>query len=242
MPASTRITRHLRSNAIAYLALFIALSGTAIALPGKNKVKSNDIARNAVKGKSLRSDSVSTSKIRDRAVSSAKLADGSVINSKLGDAVVTEGKLAEDSVTRQKIVQGTINGGKLANGAIDSAKVADGSLLAEDFAPGQLGDAFLVQALTGPFTLRRPGRVYVSATFRANCSAGPCAGDTYAIEVDGTTVPGSIAGLTQADDDMELITLHGLTAPLAAGAHEIELVPSGDAEVTDASLIGILVA
>ena len=39
MAPSQGIRRHLQSNAIAYVALFVALSGTAIALPGKNKVK-----------------------------------------------------------------------------------------------------------------------------------------------------------------------------------------------------------
>ena len=61
MAPSQRIRRHLQSNAIAYVALFVALSGTAIALPGKNKVKKNDIARGAVVGKAIASSGEASS-------------------------------------------------------------------------------------------------------------------------------------------------------------------------------------
>ena len=74
MAPSQRIRRHLQSNAIAYVALFVALSGTAIALPGKNKVKKNDIARGAVVGKAIAADAVKQAKIRDAAVIAPKLA------------------------------------------------------------------------------------------------------------------------------------------------------------------------
>ena len=37
------IRNHLRSNVVGYLALFVALSGTAVALPATNTVFSDDI-------------------------------------------------------------------------------------------------------------------------------------------------------------------------------------------------------
>jgi hypothetical protein len=43
---------------IAVIALVFAMSGAALALPGKNKVKSNDIAKNAVKGKDIAKEAV----------------------------------------------------------------------------------------------------------------------------------------------------------------------------------------
>ena len=48
MAVSERIGRHLRSNVVAYVALFAALGGTAVALPGRNNVKSKNLAANAV--------------------------------------------------------------------------------------------------------------------------------------------------------------------------------------------------
>src|SRR5687768_17312724 len=41
--------RHIRSHAIAYVALFVALGGTAVALPGANTVNSGDIINGQVK-------------------------------------------------------------------------------------------------------------------------------------------------------------------------------------------------
>lgn len=52
-----RAGTHLRQHSIAYVALFVALSGTALALPGRNTVDSGDIRPNAVKGKDAKESS-----------------------------------------------------------------------------------------------------------------------------------------------------------------------------------------
>lgn len=58
---------------VAIIALIAALTGSAVALQGKNSVKSNDIARNAVKGKDIASDAVKTRHLRDGKVTAPKL-------------------------------------------------------------------------------------------------------------------------------------------------------------------------
>jgi hypothetical protein len=58
---------------VAILALVAALTGSAVALQGKNSVKSNDIARNAVKGKDIASEAVKTRHLRDGKVTPPKL-------------------------------------------------------------------------------------------------------------------------------------------------------------------------
>jgi hypothetical protein len=77
LACSVWAARHLRRNAIAVTALFVALGGTAAALPGTNTVESDDI--------------------RDGAVSSAKLAQGAVKTQKLADNAVTGAKADEAS-------------------------------------------------------------------------------------------------------------------------------------------------
>src|SRR4051794_13181245 len=46
------------SMAVAFVALLLALCGTAIALPGRSSVKADDIAKNAVTGKKVKNNSI----------------------------------------------------------------------------------------------------------------------------------------------------------------------------------------
>ena len=72
---SARIRRHIRSNVVGYLSLFVALSGTAYAidgpLPGQNQVGSSDIINGEVKaldlgGNAVRSGRYSTTRSSER--------------------------------------------------------------------------------------------------------------------------------------------------------------------------------
>lgn len=58
---------------VATVALVVALGGSAIALPGKGKVKSDDIARGAVKTKDIAKAAVKTGKIKNNQVTPLKL-------------------------------------------------------------------------------------------------------------------------------------------------------------------------
>jgi hypothetical protein len=243
---SERIGRHLRSNVVGYLALFVALTGTAVAIPGHHNVKSKNLATGAVKSKAIAKDAVKASKIRDAAVtnpavaagaiSSTKLAAGAVVSNTLGDASVTSAKLADDAVIRQKIAQGSINGGKLANGSVDSSKVNDGSLLADDFAAGQLSDGFVLTA-NGNFSIARAGRVFVTATLAPTCGTAPC---TYSVAIDGTPLTDATFTVNSTPPGRQ-VTLVGLTAALTAGQHTITLATIGTgASAAQVRLGGIL--
>jgi hypothetical protein len=242
MALSERVGRHLRSNVVAYLALFVALGGTAVAIPGHDNVKSKNLATGAVKSKAIAKGAVKASKIRGAAVTNAAVAPGAITSTKLaagaavtntiGDAAVTTPKLADSAVTRQKVAQGAINGGKLANGSVDSAKVENASLLGEDFAPGQLSDGF-VNPPGGMFTIQRPGRIFVNATLVPTCGA-MC---TFTVQVDGTNVPG--ASFTTNASPPGQVTLIGIT-PIAAGAHTITLAATGGGTSAQVTLGGIL--
>ena len=48
---STRVADFIRSNLLGLIAIFIAIGGTAIALPGKGKIDKNDLRRNVVKSR-----------------------------------------------------------------------------------------------------------------------------------------------------------------------------------------------
>jgi hypothetical protein len=70
---------HLRRHAIGYLALFcFALGGTAIALPGKNKVDSGDIKNGQVKRKDLAANAVNSSKVADESLKGSDIDESSL--------------------------------------------------------------------------------------------------------------------------------------------------------------------
>lgn len=76
------LVRHLRANAIAYVALFFALTAGAYAATSKfaprNSVISRSIRNGAVKRQDLAAGAVGSAQIAAGAVGSAELADGSV--------------------------------------------------------------------------------------------------------------------------------------------------------------------
>jgi hypothetical protein len=219
---SERIGRHLRGNLVGYIALFVALSGTAIALPGKKSVKSDDIAPGAVKAKAIKAAAVTNAKLADGAVTSLKIADLSVVAADLATAGVTESKIADAAVTRSKILAGAINGGKLANGAVNSSKVNDGSLQAGDFGAGQLSDGFVSGTDPATFALPRAGRLYLTVTLVPTCPTPPCA---YVVKAEGADVPGT--DLSSSATTPQQLTLTGVTGPLAAGNNAIDVVQTG---------------
>ena len=232
MTLSTRIARHLRTHIVGYLALFVALSGTAIALPGKHKVKGNDLAKHAVEGRALATGAVGAAKLRAGSVTAAAIADRSVVTADLADGAVNTSKLTDEAVSRAKIAAGSINGGKLANGAVSASKVNDGSLLAQDFAPGELSAGFAAEQSSTTFNLPRGGKLFVTATFLSNCPVASC---SYSVEVDNTPVTGT--ALSGNLDDQ--VTLTGVSDAVAAGNRTLEINVTG-ATITEPTIAAVL--
>ncbi len=98
---SGRSPRPTPALIVAVTALVLALSGAALALPGKNSVQSNDIKRNAVKAKQIKANAVGGSEIAADAVSAGEVADGS-----LSDAEIADYESIGDSVVRVAATDG----------------------------------------------------------------------------------------------------------------------------------------
>src|SRR6476659_5549157 len=75
---SGRVRRHLRSNVVAYVALFAALSGTAIAAAPRNSVTSKSIKNGAVQKVDLGANAVDGSKVQDGSLSGDDVANNSL--------------------------------------------------------------------------------------------------------------------------------------------------------------------
>ena len=87
MPGAVR--DHLRHNVVGYIALFcFVLGGTAIALPGKNKVNSADIKPNAVHSSDLARKAVTAAKIAPRSVDGVRVIDKSLTGADIDESTL----------------------------------------------------------------------------------------------------------------------------------------------------------
>lgn len=93
---------------VAIVALIAALSGAAIALPGKGKVDSGDLKKGAVTKKAIKKGAVTKKAIKS----------GAVVTNGIKDGAVTEPKLADGAVTGAKVAAGSLDTGKLSDQAI----------------------------------------------------------------------------------------------------------------------------
>jgi hypothetical protein len=112
------------SNAIATMALFIALGGVAVAagLP-RNSVGANQLKRGAVTAAKIRKRAVNSAKLAPKSVISGKLAENSVGPGNIGNGAVTTAKLAANSVIASTIKNSVITTNKLNNEAVTVAKL-----------------------------------------------------------------------------------------------------------------------
>ncbi len=117
-----RLLAHLRSHVGGYLAIFLAVGGTAIAadgdLPGQNQVGSSDIINGEV----------TTADIGAQAVGSIEIRNGVVTGADVGDAALTGVDFAADSL------QGEDVAGLTGADVDDLTLFKDNSLTGADFA------------------------------------------------------------------------------------------------------------
>lgn len=80
---------HLRHNIVGYVALFcFVLGGTAVALPGRNKVDSGDLKKNAVRASDIAPRAVTAAKIAPRSVDGLRVIDNSLTGEDIDESTL----------------------------------------------------------------------------------------------------------------------------------------------------------
>jgi hypothetical protein len=74
--------------AVAFVALVAALSGTAVALPGKNTVDSGDIKKNAVRSADIKNGGAASADLRNNGVTSADVRDNALTGTDIDEASI----------------------------------------------------------------------------------------------------------------------------------------------------------
>jgi hypothetical protein len=147
---SARIRRHIRSNVVGYLSLFVALSGTAYAidgpLPGQNQVGSSDIINGEVKALDLGGNAVRSGEVLDDSLLGADIAPGAISTSEVINGTLSAADLASNSVGYAEIAPDAFNTEivdtgffyGIADNSIQSNEVSDNSLSGDDIAESTL--------------------------------------------------------------------------------------------------------
>ena len=201
---------HARRNAVAYLALFVALGGTGYAaakLP-RNSVGSTQIKHGAVAASDLRKGAVTSSAIRDHSVSAVDLVKGLAPAGPQGE----RGPGGPAGATGQTGKDG-------AEGKQGPAGPTEGTS----------SDAYTIPASetkldASPFTTTRAGRVLVVKTLaylQIQCS--PVNTWSAWLVVDGVRVPGTLYELVPSSTTLYGVSLTGVTGRLPAGSHDAQV-------------------
>jgi hypothetical protein len=110
---------------VAMIALVAAMSGAAIALPGKGTVSTNDIKNGAITKKLIAKGAVGSKQIIGKSIKGNRIKDGGVKAKQLADATITDKKIADATITEKKLADGTITGQKVANDGLSDRNISD---------------------------------------------------------------------------------------------------------------------
>jgi hypothetical protein len=197
---SARIARHVRSNVVGYVAVFLALSGTAMALPGTNTVFSDDITNGQVKTPDLNGGAVTTGKLAPNSVESPKIldegvktldiADNHVRSSDVRNDNLVGGGLAAidlslDSVGSSEIAANAVGDSEIEAGGVGASEIASGSVQTSELANGAVTITKL-NAVTGVATVNFPSIAAGDCDTRTVVATGVTTTDNLVVTADHT--------------------------------------------------------
>ena len=152
MTSKTRSFRPSPAMIVACLALFLALTGSAIAA---------GVAKNSVRSAQIVNGTVRTVDIRDNAVNSAKVADDSLTATDLAPDSVTNSELADNAVSSPEVAPDSLTADDLGANSVASSEVTDQSLTANDLGPNSVGASEIATDAVGSIEIS-PSAVHAS--------------------------------------------------------------------------------
>jgi hypothetical protein len=249
---SKRISDHLRTNVVGYIALFLfATSGTALALAGSNTVFSDDIVNQEVKTDDIENGGVGIADLGVNSVGSGELNDGSVKSAEIND----------ETIVSADVLNGSLTGGDIQDSSLTGADVADNSLTGNDISDGLRASASTTgggcndddangeTCATTNITLGETSKLLVNATGGWH-SHGTSGGMSCRLDHDGIETIGAAQQIGEAGSNHPLGTadgtmaLTGISADIGPGTHAISLICTqndADLDITNSNLTVVAV-
>ena len=223
-PMLNGLRHHLRSNLIAYLALFVALGGTGAY--AANTIGSEDVIDNSLRTEDIQTatllrqdhkpEELTGTYILDGSLSFFDLAPGTIVNSRLADNAVTSGKVASNTLTGDDVNEGTLDTRVKVRANQSNASQASGAADTEVNIP-----------LTGN-TWTQAGDEMNRGFFRATVSTPTCAGPvppfgfaTVRVKLDGEVLATTFAAGVGGGDQIVAADLGSFPGPGSADAHTL---------------------
>jgi len=164
MTSKTRKIRISPAMIVSCMALFLALTGSALAVGlAKNSVRSPQIADGTVRSIDLRDDSVGTPKIAPAAVGKEQLAENSVDSPQVVTDSLTASDLGAASVTSSEVADQSLTENDLGADSVGSSELQAGAVRAPELGP--------ISQFSESATIKAGGNLTVSVA----CPAGTTA-------------------------------------------------------------------
>jgi hypothetical protein len=121
------LKRHLTvANVLSIVAVFIALSATAVA--------ATKLSAGQVKEVNIANEAVSNPKLKNLGVTSSKIANGTIVTGKLKGSSVTTGKIGKEAVAGNKIKKKAVGTAQLGAEVVTNGKVGSEAITAPKLA------------------------------------------------------------------------------------------------------------
>ena len=143
-----RLRAHVGRNAVAYVALFFALSGTG-AMAAKTLITGAQIEDGTIAAVDLAKDAVTSEKILDGSIVGPDLQADAVTSDTILDGSIVGPDLQANSVTSDKILDASIVGPDLQANSITSAKILNGTIVGPDLQADTLGGGEIDESSLG---------------------------------------------------------------------------------------------
>lgn len=160
----SRLKRSLTfSNAIALLALFIALGGSVYA--ASNKIDGAQIKAKSMPGNRIQPNTVTAAQIKKGAIGEAQIKAGAVSGKLIKSGAVTAKQIRSSSITGAQIKAGSISGAQIQSGSLGATQINQTTLTGISAA-----NIHTVQYVTSTVGITPESETGTSAT--ATCPSG----------------------------------------------------------------------